>query len=117
MAGVPSYAIATPYMHAEETKALLSIIFGVMGIVVAVLIAAGGLAFGLLGLILGTMSRQAPRKGLSTGGIILSVLAIVSGLGVWTYSVHQQDVQNKKHMARSQESSLPAVTAYNLTTP
>ena len=87
---IPSYAIATPLQHIGETKAVLSLLLGIVGIVGALFVALVGLSLGIAGLILGTMSRNSVRRGISTAGIVFSSIAIVVSLGVWAYVIHKQ---------------------------
>lgn len=110
---VPNYAITSPLQHVGETKAILSILLGVVGIIGALLVALVGLVLGIAGLMLGTMSRNSVRRGLSTAGIIVSSIAIVVSLGVWAYVIHRQT--NTKIATATQASD--AVPAANLSTP
>ncbi len=81
---MPAYAHTTPAQHAGETKALLSVIFGVLGIIGGLFIAILGLGLGITGIVMGTLSRHSKRT-LSTVGIIVSCLAVLVGLAVWAY--------------------------------
>src|SRR3712207_3139273 len=51
---IPTYARANPVTQAEETKALLAVLCGVVGIVGALFMALIGLVLGIIGLIFGT---------------------------------------------------------------
>ena len=75
---VPSYALANPGQHAGETKALLSLILGILGIVGVLIMAISGLILGIAGLVLATLSRHSAKRKLSNLGIIFSCLAIVA---------------------------------------
>ena len=87
---VPSYAIAQPLQHVGETKAVMSLLFGALGIVGALLMALVGLVLGIAGLVFGTMSRNTMHRRISSAGIVLSTIAIVTSLGVWVYALHRQ---------------------------
>src|SRR4051812_45424246 len=54
---MPNYALSTPAQHVGETKALLSLILGIIGIPASFIPGVGFLA-GITGLILGTLSRK-----------------------------------------------------------
>lgn len=88
---VPSYAIATPLQHAGEAQAVLSVLLGVLGIAGAFFAALVGLVMGIAGLVLGTLARNSLHRRTSTAGIIISSLAIVVSLGVWSFVIHKQN--------------------------
>jgi hypothetical protein len=117
-AGVPSYALATPAQQRGEKQALLAVLFGVAGIAGALFIALLGLALGIAGIIMGTMARSGSKRALGTAGLVLSSLAVLAGLGVWTYAI-QHDPALHKQAAGSTSHGIaaPAVSASNLSTP
>lgn len=78
------------YWSSGGTKALLSLLFGLAGLVGALFMALIGLALGLAGLTMGTMSRSSTKRGLSTAGLIVSSLAILASLAVWAYAATSQ---------------------------
>ena len=67
----PEYAVAKPVQHSGEIKSTLSVVFGVIGIPGS-LIPAVGFGLGVIGLVLGTLSRRSHHKIASTIGIIAS---------------------------------------------
>lgn len=105
-ANIPAYAQVTPHQHVGETKALLSLLLGITGIVGALFIAVAGVILGVAGVVLGTLSRQSTKRGLSTAGMIVSSLAIAAGIGVWTYLI-----------AHDAKLRAPASSAHALTAP
>lgn len=113
-AAMPAYAHTTPAQHAGETKALLSVIFGVLGIIGGLFIAILGLALGIAGIVMGTMSRHS-KKTVSTVGIVVSSLAVVVGLAVWAYVI----VHDPKLHPKTSSHQLPgtSVAATTLSTP
>jgi len=115
---VPGYALAKPTSHAGETKALLSVVFGVLGLAGSVLVALLGLALGTAGIVIGTMSRQSSKKAVSTAGIVISSLAIVAGLAVWAYAI-KHDTRLGQPSTKAVNHQLPstAVAATTLSTP
>ena len=118
VAGVPSYALATPRQHAGETKALLALLFGLAGIVGAIFMALIGLVLGITGLVMGTMSRSSTKRGLSTAGLVMSSLAILSGLAAWTYATKHDAKLNQTAQSTSPHNlTAPAVSAASLSTP
>ena len=86
----PNYAIATPLQHAGEAQAVLSVLLGVLGILGAFFAALVGLTMGIIGLILGTLARNSVHRRISTAGIVMSSLAVVVSLGVWSFVIHKQ---------------------------
>lgn len=109
----PSYAIATPMHHVGEAQAVLSVLLGVLGIVGAFFAALVGLIMGIAGLVLGTLARNSLHRRTSTAGIIVSSLAIVVSLGVWSFVMHRQ---NNMATAEPQKRSA-AVAAAEVVTP
>ncbi len=114
VAGVPSYALANPAQHSGETKALLALLFGIGGLIGCLFMALLGLAFGIGGIVMGTMSRSSTKRGLSTAGIIVSSLALVSGLAVWAYTFNHASAVHRRAAA---SSHAPSVAAADLSTP
>lgn len=115
-AGVPGYALANPARHAGETKALLSLVFGIAGIVGALFVAILGLALGITGIIMGTMSRSSGKRGLSTAGLVFSSLAILAGLAVWTYAI-KHDPRLSQNAPANHSITAPSVASAQVSTP
>jgi hypothetical protein len=113
---IPRYALPKPGQSGGETKALLSVIFGVIGIAGAVLMAVLGLAFGLAGIAMATMSRSSSRRRLSTAGLIISILAVIAGLGALVYAIKTDPVTTKQPAASS-ATSVATIVASDLSTP
>lgn len=84
---VPEYALPAAGQAAKETKALLSAIFGVVGILGTLLMPLIGLVFGIAGIAMGTMTRRSNKRRLSTAGIILSSFAVLIGFFTGVYGV------------------------------
>ncbi len=110
---IPDYAVTKPLQHHGETKAVLSLLLGVVGIVGAAFLALVGLVLGIAGLVLGTMSRNSVQKRFSTLGIVFSSIAIVASLGAWTYVIKTQN--NSQPVAVADSSNI--VAASTLSTP
>lgn len=113
---LPSYAVATPAKNSADTKALISLLLGITGIVGALFMALIGLVLGMAGLVTGTMSRSSIKRTLSTAGIIASSLAILAGLAVWIYAIQNEQTNNQSNPAASKPMA-PAVVSADLTTP
>ena len=112
----PSYAVAPPKSRTGETQALLSLLFGITGIIGALFMALLGLVLGLIGLVLGTLARSSAKSNLAKAGIIASSLAILAGLAVWIYAIEN----DKRFSQQSPNISLPtapAIAAATLSTP
>lgn len=116
-AGVPGYALATPAQHAGETKALLSLLFGIAGVVGALFMALIGLGLGITGIIMGTMSRSSSKRGLSTAGLIFSSLAVLASLAVWTYAIKHDPRLSQNTTPANHSATAPAVAASGISTP
>lgn len=116
-AAVPSYALATPAHHIGETKALLSLLAGVIGIAAALFMPIAGLALGIAGLIIGTMARASSKHRLATIGIVFSCLAILAGLATWVYAYQQFQNEAKQKEERSALTTGPANATAELSTP
>ena len=105
---MPAYATGVnPNEHAGETKAVVGLILGIIGIPAA-LIPLIGLALGIAGLILGTIARSHYKRTLSMLAIIFSSLAILVSLGSWVYfaaHVLQQQKTGSGSSATSTSSS------------
>lgn len=94
--GVPNYAVATPATHAGETKALLSVILGVISIPAAI-IPIAGIILGIVGVVLGSLSRGTVKRTSSTVGIVLSCVGIVVSIGIFTYVLTNHDKLTSTH--------------------
>jgi hypothetical protein len=113
-AGAPAYALSAPAQHSGETKALLSLILGIIGLLLCI-IPIAGLALAITGLILGTLTRHSHKKTLSTLGLIFSSLAILASLGFWTYAI----LNSKNNAAKNNVSgnNTAAVATASIKTP
>ena len=87
---VPAYAIGQA--HHTDTKLVAALVCGIVGIAAGIFIAVLGLILGIAGLILATTAKQSAKK-LKIIAIILSCLAIITGLAVWALVVAQQSKQ------------------------
>ncbi|PIZ63600.1 hypothetical protein COY17_00455 [Candidatus Saccharibacteria bacterium CG_4_10_14_0_2_um_filter_52_9] len=112
----PAYAVATPAQHRGETKALLSLLLGIIGIIGALFMALFGLVLGLAGLIMGTLSRSSVRRGISNAGLIFSSLAILTGLAVWTYAIKHDPRFDEHPPAATNQPAAPAIASADLST-
>jgi hypothetical protein len=105
---VPSYAVATPTTHIGETQALLAVIFGIIGIVGSgFLVPIIGLAFGVAGLCMATVSRRLThRRRLAVIGFVVAVLAVVSGFAALAYNAeHDKNTTPSSQTGQSDTSS------------
>lgn len=118
-ASLPSYAFTTQG-HTGEVKALLALLFGITGIIGAMFMAVVGLALGISGIVMGTMSRSSTKRGLSTAGLGLSGVAILGSLGVWVYALNQYPKLNPATSGPSQpaaQNNTASVLTGNISTP
>lgn len=102
---VPGYAAATPLQQKQETKALLSVIFGSVAIPFC-LIPIIGLVIGIAGAVLGTLSRGSAKKTLSTIGLIISCIAILAALGMWAYNLNQKNTEKKRNKSTGESTAI-----------
>jgi hypothetical protein len=113
-----AYALANPAQHSGETKALLALLLGLAGIVGALFFIPVGLALGIAGLVMGTMSRSSPKRGLSTAGLVFSSLAILASLASWTYAIrHDSKFSQSASSDAAPGVAAPAVAASDISTP
>ncbi len=113
----PAYARTSPTGHRGEVTAVLSLAFGTAAIVGALFAAAAGAGIGLIGLILGTLSRHSPKRAVSTAGMMVSCVAILASLGLWSYIVTRNtQTDHVAAAAAKAPDSSAAVTANSVTT-
>lgn len=105
-------ALANP-ARLGENQAVLSVLLGAAGLAGAAFMAVFGLGLGLAGLVLGSLSLSKAKHKLNVAGVILSALAVVAGLAVWTYAVnHDKTVQAS--MAASRTADNLSTACYSL---
>lgn len=115
---LPAYAVPVPAVQSGHVKASMSLVFGILGIVGALFLPLAGLLLGVIGIVLATMSRRAVKHGISTVGIIMSVIAIIAALGTWAYAVdHDAQLKQQRTKAISKTNSAPAQASASLATP
>jgi hypothetical protein len=113
---IPAYALTTVAQQSGEKQALLSVLFGAVGLIGALFVALLGLSLGLAGIIMGTLSRSSRRRELSLAGLALSSLAVLASLAVWVYAI-QHDPNLHKNVAQVASTSSAAVSGSGLATP
>jgi uncharacterized membrane protein len=101
LTGMPSYAFTKPNQHIGETKALLSLLFGIIAIVAALFMPVMGLGLAGAGIIMGTLSHSGRMRKLSTIGMIISALAILFSLGAWAYNIKNDPKVDHKAVSNS----------------
>ncbi len=117
-ATIPVYAVPLTSLQNAQMKATMSMVVAVLGIAGAILMPLIGLALGVIGIILATLSRRVVRHGLSTVGIVISVLAIVAGIGSWTLAVsHDKNLKHKVIARVNATNDAPAQATTGLITP
>lgn len=108
---VPAYAL--PVQHpVKETKTVLAIVFGAVGIVGSLLIPISGLVFGVVSLVLSTSSRRQSKKAENTVAIVVGVIALILSVIMWVVAINY--VQRQKDGGNVSGSSVPAA-ATNVT--
>jgi hypothetical protein len=116
--GIPSYAVPVAGRQTSEKKAGMALVMAALGIVGGFFIPLVGIGLGLAGLVLATLSRAIVRRRLSLAGIIMSILAVLVGLGSWA-DVIKNDPRFIHGVVTPAVTKTggPAVTAQNLITP
>jgi hypothetical protein len=116
---VPAYALAKPGQHTGQTKALLALLFGLTGIVGSLFLVPIGLALGMAGIIMGTMSRSSPKRGLSTAGLVFSIIAVLVSLGLVTYAIVHDPRFNQDASSATTTNGIaaPAAKTSDISTP
>lgn len=84
-AALPSYALPNPAEQVRQFRGLVSVLFGAAGIAGGMLIPIIGIACGIAGLVIYSSVFQ--RKAIHRFGLVLSLLSLLSGLGMWAYNV------------------------------
>lgn len=117
-AAVPRYALTTYHNH-NHVKIIFALVCSLIGIVGAFFIPLVGIALGSVALVLATLATHESGRALKISALILSVLAILAGLGVW---VHLAATNPRLHpaLAQTAASAAPAgnaVTSLRVTTP
>ena len=88
---VPNYAIATPAQSRGEMKAVLSVLFGTVGIIGGIIMPVIGFVFCFAGFVLATLAWNTQRRSLSIAGLILSLLALTASVGMTAYVWQQKE--------------------------
>ncbi len=89
MAGSPAgpwpYGQQPVLVRGTDTSryATMAFVFALAGIVMAVIVPVGGVLLGAFGITYGVKGKLSSRKGLSTGGIVIGIIAIVMAVVVW----------------------------------
>lgn len=113
-ASMPAYALGNSVKHNGELTAWMAILFGIAGIAGGVIMALIGLAFGAVGIVMGTLAYSGTKRKLSVAGIVVSCIAVLVGLGVWVYA-YNTDQNNKE--ASSHKVDTSSVLLNELSTP
>ncbi len=109
---LPSYAFTKPNQHFGEANALMSLLFGVAGVIGAVFMPVVGLSIAAAGIVLGTLSRHSTKRKLSTMGLIASSIAVLFSLGTWAYNI-----KNDPKLSHKAVSSSATVSKSTVSTP
>ncbi len=84
-ANTPSYAI--PLNHHKQHWGAMALALGILGIGSGMLIPILGIGLGISGIVLVTMSYHLTHKRLKIASLIVSVLAILVGIGFWVNAI------------------------------
>lgn len=94
---LPKYAVA--YAHPKQHRASIALVAGCLGIGVSFVASPlFGIVLGIFGIVLSTISPRNAAKGIKIASLITSILALLTGIGVFVYinrtnpAVHGQKV-------------------------
>ena len=111
---IPAYAIEAvePSSKRGEIQATIALIVGVIAITTSIFIPLISLVLGVAGLVLGTISRSKYRHTLSIMSIIISVIGLLSGVGVWGYAASKST-----SLKLAQGNAMPTKNLVAINTP
>lgn len=108
---IPTYAIATPAQSKGELKAILSIVFGLLGIVGGLIIPLIGFIFCFTGFVLASLAWNSQKRSLSVIGFVLSLVALTASVGmtayVWQHKTDKTSVGNSATAKGSMSVTTP----------
>jgi hypothetical protein len=110
---LPSYAVAYP--HPKQHRAAIALAIGIIGIGAGFLIAIAGIILGIIGIILSTTSYRGSSKGLKISSLVVSILALLIGTGVWVNAImHDPALHSQKS---SQAGTANGASVLSVSTP
>lgn len=111
---IPAYAVPAAADH-TETKLILSVVCGVLGIVGSLFMPILGLGLGLTSVILATLCAHTHKKGLYITGLVLGSLSILTALAVWVYVIktNTQPVAQRSSTSSASGSRAVATPCYS----
>ena len=83
----PYYAEPAQQPNNSKGMAIASLVLGIIG-TVACCVPIVAVICGIVGLILGIVANKKNKTGMGTAGIVLSIIALVFGIGMWAYSYY-----------------------------
>lgn len=114
---LPEYSVPDVNQQSKHFKAFMAIVFGLVGIVGALFFPLVGLVLGVTGLVFATLSLRTVKKGLNIVGVVISLLALFTGIATWVYAVnHQNDLKQKAKSAVTAVNTAPVLTTSSVTT-
>ncbi len=115
---MPAYAVPVVGQQRDHMRAALSLVFGLLAVVGAMVMPLVGLLLGLVGVILGTLSRRYLKRGLGLAGLIISSIGILVAMASWVYVVSHAAEATKVAQTNVSKTNTSAVVAANvLSTP
>ncbi|HEY4964269.1 MAG TPA: zinc ribbon domain-containing protein [Candidatus Saccharimonadales bacterium] len=82
---LPNYAVAYP--HPKQHRAAIALAIGIIGMAAGLVIAILGIVLGIAGIILSTTAYKGSSKGLKISSLVVSILAVLIGTGVWVNAI------------------------------
>lgn len=112
--GIPAYAIeAVDHSSSRgEIEATIALLLGVIAITTSIFIPLISLILGVAGLVLSTISRSRYRHTLSIMAIVISVIGLLSGVGVWGYAASKST-----SLKLAQGNATPTKNLVSINTP
>jgi hypothetical protein len=110
---LPNYAVAYP--HPKQHRAAIALAIGIIGMAAGLVIAILGIALGIIGIILSTTAYKGSSKGLKISSLVVSILALLIGTGVWVNAiVHDPALHAQK---ASNAGTANGVSVLSVSTP
>jgi len=113
-AQIPTYAVALP--HSKQHRAAIALSLGIIGMAAGLIIAIAGIALGIAGIVLSTTSYKNSSKGLRWSSLIVSILAVLIGGGVWVNNIIN-DPALHGHKVAQQAGTSNGVSVLSVSTP
>lgn len=116
---LPAYAVPVISQQDKELKAAMAIVCGTLGVLTSIFIPLIGLVLAVTGIVLASTARLNRKHTMSLVGLLISILALLVGLGSWAYVIaHDQKLtQNKATAVVPISATTPSTVSSKVATP